>query len=137
MEGVEATPLIAIIDDEQGIRKAMQRLLRSARLDAVAYGSGEEFLETLGERQPDCIVLDLHMPRVDGFKVQARLAGAGFRIPVIVITGRDSPELRARAMEGGAFAYFRKPVDGEALLDAIAAATGRKNGGTPHEKETA
>lgn len=137
MEGGEATPLIAIIDDEQGIRKAMQRLIRSARLEAVAYSSGEEFLETLGGRPPDCIVLDLHMPRVDGFRVQASLARDGYRIPVIVITGRDTPETRARAMEGGAFAYFRKPVDGEALLDAIAAATGRRNGGTPHREGTA
>jgi FixJ family two-component response regulator len=127
----QATPLIAIVDDEESIRRAMQRLMRSARLEVVAYRSGDEFLETLPEHRPDCIILDLHMPKVDGFRVQAMLARAGYHIPVIVITGRDTPETRALVMEGGAFAYFRKPVDGEALLDAIAAATGgRRNGST-------
>ena len=127
----DATPLIAIVDDEESVRRALGRLIRSARFDAATFPSGDELLETLIEHPPDCIVLDLHMPKVDGFRVQAWLSRAGYHIPVIVITGRDTPETRALAMEGGAFAYFRKPVDGEALLDSIAAATGcQKNSGS-------
>ena len=124
------TPLIAIVDDEEPICRALGRLIRSAHLDAETFPSGGEFLETISDRRPDCVVLDLHMPKVDGFRVQEWLAQAGLRIPVIAITGRDTPETRARALENGAFAYFRKPVDGEALLDAIAAAIGhpKKNG---------
>lgn len=122
-------PRIAIVDDEESVRRALVRLARSARLEAETFGSAEEFLEAVAERPPDCIVLDLHMPKDDGFEVQDRLARAGLRIPVILITGRDTPETRARALEKGAVAYFRKPVDGEALLEAIAAATGSKRNG--------
>jgi FixJ family two-component response regulator len=126
-----AAPLIAIVDDEESIRRAIGRLIRSAGLDAVAYSSGDEFLEKLSDRRPDCVVLDLHMPKVDGFSVQSWVSRADLKIPIIVITGRDTPETEARVMQNGAFAYFRKPVDGDALLDAIAAATlGRRNGST-------
>ena len=116
------TPLVAIVDDEESIRRALRRLIRSAGLDSVTYPSGDEFLETISEHKPDCVVLDLHMPRVDGFRVQSWLSRVGLGIPVIVITGHDTPETQAIVMENGAFAYFRKPVDGEALLDAISAA---------------
>jgi FixJ family two-component response regulator len=117
-----STPLIAVVDDEEAVRRALERLIRSARLDAETFPTGDEFLETLPEHRPDCVVLDLHMPKVDGFHVQSWLARARLRIPVIVITGHDSPETQARVMKGGAFAYLRKPVDGDALLDVIAAA---------------
>ena len=124
---VGLTPLVAIIDDEETVRRALQRLIRSARIDAEIFPSGDEFLETLSDHRPDCIVLDLHMPKVDGFQVQAQLAKANLRIPVIVITGHDSPDFRARALAAGAAAYLRKPVDATTLLDAIAEATGRRN----------
>ena len=122
-------PRIAIVDDEESVCRALVRLVRSARLEAETFGSGEEFLETVAARPFDCLVLDLHMPKDDGFEIQDRLARAGLRIPVILITGRDTPETRARALEKGAVAYFRKPVDGEALLEAIAAATASKKNG--------
>lgn len=123
-------PLIAIVDDEEPIRRALDRLIRSASFEAETFSSGEAFLETVTEHRPDCVVLDLDMPRVDGLRVQAWLTRAGLNIPVIVLTGWDSPEAHRLAIDGGAFAYFRKPVDGEALLTALAAATGRarKNG---------
>ena len=117
-----AAPLIAVVDDEEPVRRALERLIRSARLDAETFPTGDEFLETLPDHKPDCLVLDIHMPKVDGFQVQAWLAKANVRIPVIVITGHDTPESQARAMKGGAVAYLRKPVDADALLDAISAA---------------
>jgi FixJ family two-component response regulator len=123
-------PLIAIVDDEEPIRRALDRLVRSASFDAETFPSGNEFLDSVTEHRPDCVVLDLHMPKVDGLRVQAWLARAGLNIPVIVLTGWDSPEAHRLAIDGGAFAYFRKPVDGETLLKAIAEAIGRpkKNG---------
>lgn len=69
------------------------------------------------------------MPKVDGFGVQSWLAKAGLRIPVIVITGRNTVEARERAMKAGAVAYLRKPVDAEALLAALETAIGDKKGG--------
>jgi FixJ family two-component response regulator len=112
-------PLIAVLDDEESVRKALTRLMRSAGLEVQTFSSGAEFLKSLESTRPDCLVLDLHMPVMNGFEVQTRLSKTGARIPVIVITGQDSPEGRERAMEGGPSAYFRKPVDGQALLDAI------------------
>ena len=83
------------------------------------FPSGTELLESLKSHQPDCLVLDLHMPQVNGFAVLTRLAEAGIRLPVIVITGHDSYETRTRTLTGGVSAYLRKPVDDEALLKAI------------------
>ena len=104
------------------MRTALGRLLRSARLEVETFPSGAEFLEFLQTRRPDCVVLDLHMPRVNGFSVQARLAEAAIGLPVIVITGHDTAENRERALAGGASAYLRKPVDDQTLLDAITTA---------------
>ena len=120
--------LIAVVDDEEAVRTALCRLLRSASLDVATFSSGAEFLESVKERPPDCVVLDLHMPQVSGFAVQTRLAESGIRLPTVVITGYDSEVTRERALAGGAAAYLRKPVDGQALLDAIAAAVS-PNGG--------
>ena len=123
---VRLTPLIAIVDDEESVRKALQRLMRSAGLDAATYPSGDEFLETVLEQRPDCVILDLHMPKVDGFRVQAWLARARISVPVIVLTGHDTPESHERVMAAGAVAYLRKPVDDKLLLETISAAVGEK-----------
>jgi len=131
-----ATSLVAVVDDDEAVRRALARLIRSAGLDADTFPSGDEFLETLSDHRPDCVVLDLHMPKVSGLAVQSWLARAGFRIPVIVVTGHDTPETQAQAMKGGAVAYFRKPVDGEALLGAIARAVaeGKEDGSGSEDK---
>ena len=114
--------LIAVVDDEEPVRIALRRLLRSAGLDVETYPSGAEFLDSLKSHRPDCVVLDLHMPQVSGFAVQARLAETGHALPVVVITGHDSDETRERALAAGIVAYLRKPVDGQTLLDAITTA---------------
>jgi FixJ family two-component response regulator len=111
--------LIAVVDDEEPIRKALSRLIRSVGLDAETFPSGAELLESLSTRRPDCIVLDLHMPEVSGFEVQTRLAESGTTVPVIIITGHDSDETRNRALHWLPVAYLRKPVNDQNLLDAI------------------
>ena len=115
-------PLVAIVDDEEPIRKALTRLLRSGGLDVESFPSGSEFLESLSAHRPDCVVLDLHMPVVNGFEVQARLVEFG--VPVVIVTGHDSDETRARALAGRPAAYLRKPVNDQVLLDAIELALG-------------
>jgi len=117
-----SNPCIAVVDDEASVRMALQRLLRSAGLTVKAFASGATVLEFVRTERPDCIVLDLHMPGVNGFEVQDSLSRAGLRIPVVVITGHDAPEARARALAGGASAYLLKPVDDNMLLAAIDAA---------------
>jgi FixJ family two-component response regulator len=111
--------LIAVIDDEESVRKALGRLMRAAGFDVETFSSGSDFLHSLEQRQPRCVVLDLRMPHVNGFDVQEALARRALSLPVVIITGDDSPESRDRALAQGARAFLRKPVDDAALLDAI------------------
>ena len=117
-------PLIAFVDDDVFVCKALQRLLRSADLNVETYSSGSEFLKSLTSHTPDCLVLDLNMPELNGFDVQVELRRMGASIPVVVITGHDTPESRARALGNGAKAYINKPVDDNVLLSAISTAIG-------------
>jgi FixJ family two-component response regulator len=112
-------PLIAIVDDDESVRLALRRLLRSANLDVETFPSGVEFLASCETRPPDCVVLDLHMPVINGFEVQSQLAAFSSPVPVVIITGHDSTETRDRALEMRPVAYLRKPVNDETLLDAI------------------
>jgi FixJ family two-component response regulator len=124
--------LVAVVDDEEAVRIALRRLLGSASFRVETFSSGPEFLESLNEHQPDCLVLDLFPPHINGFAVQARLAEMGTRLPTVVTSGHDSDEDRERALNGGAAAYLSKPVDDQALLDAITRAVNQ----TTAEPET-
>ena len=115
-------PLIAIVDDEESICRALKRLMLSAGLDVEAFTSGAGFFDFLKTKSPDCLVLDLHMPGMSGFDVQSQLAQLGNKLPVVTITGHDSPEAQQRVMDAGASAYLRKPVNDHVLLEAIMAA---------------
>ena len=117
--------MVYLIDDDESVRRALQRLLRSAGSNVKAFSSAEEFLQSgiLAEKGA-CIILDIRMPGLTGFDLQEKLASMGIRIPVIVISAFDDTETRERARKLGATAFFRKPVDGEALIDAIHWATG-------------
>ena len=119
----KACLLIAIVDDEEPVRKALMRLMRSVGLSVETFASGPEFLKSLDTRLPDCVVLDLHMPQMNGFNVQAHLARKYAALPVIIVTGHDLPNARERAMAGGASAFLRKPVLDRTLFGAISAAT--------------
>ena len=124
--------MIAVVDDEDSVRRARGRLLRSTGLDVEVFASGAAFLDSLRERVPSCVVLDLHMPGVDGWAVRDRLAAEHPGVPVVIITGRDTPESRRRAEGASVAAYLRKPVDGAVLLDAIRACT-EQNGSWRNE----
>jgi FixJ family two-component response regulator len=119
-------PVVAIVDDEDAVRRALERLLRSAGYAPNAFASGAAFLQSLDGARPDCVVLDLHMPNVTGFDVQDRMTQSGVRVPIIVITGHDTAESRERAGALGAAAYLRKPVGANLLLEAIDAALGNR-----------
>ena len=92
------------------------------RIDADAYGSARQFLESLHTGVPDCLVLDLQMPEMDGLALQRDLGRAGIRLPIVVITGHDGPGMQARCLAAGAAAYLSKPLEEKALLAAIEAA---------------
>ena len=124
-EGTRPRPLVAVVDDEESIRKSLRRLFMAAQLDAEIYASGQEFLDSLHRRQPDCLVLDLQMPGLTGLEVQKALTGTRVRFPTIIITAHDEPETRARCLAAGAAAYLCKPLHDEMLLEAIADVIGR------------
>lgn len=111
---------VAVVDDEEPVRKALKRLLRAAGLEAEGYASGKEFLAA--ERRPDCVVLDLHMPVMSGRELMRQIRKAGTRLPVVIITAHDTPETRDECLAAGAAAYLRKPLDDRLLLNAISAA---------------
>ena len=126
-----ASSLVAIVDDEESVRRALGRLLRSAGFDVQTFASGVEFMHSLARSSPQCLVLDLRMPHMTGFDVQGALLEARANVPVVIITGDDSPETRDMTLGRGATAYLRKPVDEAMLLDAIQNAIGQQPGAHP------
>lgn len=84
-----------------------------------AYSSGQEFLESLRTKIPACVVLDLHMPIMTGFDVLVSMKEMGSTLPVVIMTGYDTPDARERVMAAGAAVYLCKPIHDKELLDAI------------------
>ena len=126
--------MVYLVDDDESVRRALQRLLRSAGFEVKAFSSGESFLETEKFDIKACVVVDIRMPGLTGFDVQEKLSSKGIRIPVITVSAFDDAETRERARKLGAVAFFRKPVDGQALIDAIYWATGvTKHDPTPND----
>ena len=118
------SPLLAVVDDDADVRVALTRLVSSAGFAVESFASGAEFLHSVQDHEPDCVVLDLHMPEMNGFDVQGALASGHPAVPVVVMTGHDTPESRARAVQLGAKVYLRKPINDEVLLAAIGTAIG-------------
>ena len=107
-------PVVAIVDDEPGVRRALGRRLDLSGFEARPFASGDEILAHLDG--VDCVILDLHLPGMSGFDVLKALAMREACIPVVVLTGNDTPANRARSLAAGARAYLTKPVDDEDLL---------------------
>jgi FixJ family two-component response regulator len=115
----KTSSLVAVVEDEESVRKAIGRLLLSAGFAVETYCCAADFLQSLHTQRPRCVVLDLRMPNMSGFEIQQALSKSGNSVPVVIITGDDSPGSRERALVQGARAYLRKPVDEAMLLDAI------------------
>lgn len=124
-------PYVAIVDDEEPVRKALKRLLRASGLEADTYASGKDFLAANAVRAPDCVILDLHMPGMSGLQVLQELKAARCALPAVVITAYDEPATREQCLAAGAAAYLRKPLDERLLLNAISATMKR----TPKETD--
>jgi len=118
-------PYIAIVDDEEPVRKALKRLLRASGLEAGSYASGKDFLDASTQRRPDCVVLDLHMPGMSGLEVLRELRASRSPLPAVMITAYDEPATREQCLAAGAAAYLRKPLDERLLLNAISATVKR------------
>lgn len=110
---------VAVVDDEVAVRVALGRLLRLADYEVLAYASGQEFLDSLAGRKPDCALLDVHMPGLSGLQVQARLQAQGVRLPVVFITASDDPAVARSALDAGGLRVLHKPFSNNELLAAI------------------
>jgi two-component system response regulator FixJ len=111
--------LIHVVDDDDDVRDAVALLLEASGYEVLTYPSGVVFLETLGAAVPGCILLDIHMPEMNGLEVQRRLAASGVQWPVIVLTGQSDISLAVQAMQSGAFEFLEKPYPNNALLEAV------------------
>ena len=117
---------IAIVDDDASVLKALSRLLGTCSYRTATYRSAREFLDSLQHGMPACLVVDMQMPEFTGLDLLHHLTRQGVRIPTIVITGHDEAVVRERCEAVGTQAYLLKPLQGEALIAAIDAATGRE-----------
>ncbi|HUD30695.1 MAG TPA: response regulator [Novosphingobium sp.] len=115
-------PLVVIVDDDAGVRGSLDSLLRSAGMRGLGFARGEELLAAGVAPGADCIVTDLHMPGMTGLDLQSELARRGCRTPVIVMTAFPTDTARDQALSAGARAFLAKPLDPDALLEAIEAA---------------
>jgi FixJ family two-component response regulator len=121
-------PLIAIVDDDESVCRAVRRLVRSMAMDAEIFSSGQKFLdllEAMPSFHPDCLILDMQMPGLNGLEVQGRLVASGNTIPIIFITAHDHGDARERALAIGALAFLRKPFDDELLVKTLGEALKR------------
>jgi len=113
---------IAIVDDDPSVLKALARLLATRSFATKTYISAPQFLASLAEGRPDCLIADLQMPEMTGLELQLDLARRGVQIPTIIITAHDEAGMRERCKSAGAVAYLSKPVQDSSLFAAIDAA---------------
>lgn len=125
---------VFLIDDNVSARHGLGRLLRAASYDVREFGSVNEFLDALDPETSGCVILDAGMLGLSRERLQAELASRTLHLPIIVVAADDCSEIRQEAQEMVAAGFFRKPVDGTALLDAIEWALGSSSTG-PNDKE--
>lgn len=113
---------VAIVDDDELIRGALQGVLKEAGLPARAFASGEEFLRSGAQHLSSCLITDIRMPGMSGLDLQVRLNAEQIRIPIIVITAHGEERIRMQALRAGAVDFLAKPFDDEVLLRSVRAA---------------
>jgi len=116
---ISETLLVHIVDDNESVRCALSRLMRSAGIESRAYESSERFLAEVSNEGNACILVDITMPRMNGMQLVARLREKGITFPVIALSAKDDEETRQMAHDLGVRFFLRKPVDDQALIDAI------------------
>jgi len=117
--------LIAIVDDDESLKSALQDLIESDGLSALCFGSAEQFLNSEARHKAACLIADIRMPGMSGLELQAKLKAEGCRIPLIFITAHGDAEIRTLAMRDGAVEFLAKPFDDAALLEIVHAALAR------------
>jgi len=130
-----ATPTVFIIDDDRGMRQAIQDLVESVGLRAEAFATGREFLSRQRIGDPSCLVLDVRLPQMSGLDFQRQLAEIGVQIPIIFITAHGDIPMSVRALKSGAVEFLTKPFRDQDLLDAIQQALQRDSAARAEQTE--
>ena len=113
-----STPTVFVIDDDADVRSSIQGLLKAAGLRSESFGTAEDFLRSKVPDGPSCLVLDVSLPGVDGLELQRKLADAGFRIPIVFMTGHGDIPMTVKAIKSGAVEFLTKPFVDQDLLNA-------------------
>jgi FixJ family two-component response regulator len=111
--------MVAVIEDDESYRVAVQRLLKSEGLSVESFGSAEDFLNSGQQHETGCLITDIRMPGMSGLELQSKLNSDHCPIPTIFITAHGDESMRMQAMRGGAVKFLTKPFDGDTLLEAI------------------
>ena len=119
---IQKKTLVAIVDDDDLMRSALQGMLKSVGVPSQAFASAEEFLKSSQQHQTACLIADIQMPGMSGLELQAELNSAHCRIPTIFITAHGGTKMRMQALRAGAVEFMAKPFDDEALLGSVRAA---------------
>lgn len=117
--------VVHLVDDDEAIRKSVGFALRASGYEVQLYRSGTEFLGSAHQAELGCVLLDVHMPDMDGLQVQATMGQIGIDMPVVVLTANGDVSLAVQAMKGGAIDFLAKPIEKSLLLDAIERAFAR------------
>lgn len=113
------TPLISVVDDDETVRIAVSRLMKSVGFRAERFASAEDFLSSGRDQDSACLILDVQMPGMGGLELQRHLAAVGHSMPIIFITGHSDEKKQTQAIQAGAVRFLCKPVDQEDLFDGI------------------
>jgi FixJ family two-component response regulator len=113
---------VAIVDDDDSMRSALQGLMKAVGLTSRAFASAEEFLGSGQQRDTACLIADIRMSGMSGLELQARLNAERIRIPTIFITAHGDEHMRMQALRSGAVEFLAKPFDNDALLESVRAA---------------
>ena len=130
-----AVPTVFIIDDDRGMRQAIQDLVESGGLRAEAFATGQDFLRKQLGGNPSCLVLDVRLPQLSGLDFQRQLAETGVQIPIIFITAHGDIPMSVRALKSGAVEFLTKPFRDQDLLDAIQQALQRDSAAREQQTE--
>jgi FixJ family two-component response regulator len=119
--------IVVVVDDDASVRRAVDRLLRSAGFGVVTFESAEQFLTVCHSEVVACLILDLQLGGMRGAELQELMAASGINVPTVIITAYDDIATREAAKSSGAYAFLRKPFEGQELIDAVTKAVATRN----------
>lgn len=116
---MDQIPLISVVDDDEGVRRSLDALVRSLGYQVATFRSAEEFLSSAERGRSSCVISDVQMPGMSGIELTAALSGSAAAVPVILISAFPSDKMRSEADAAGAYTFLKKPFDGERLVEYL------------------